>query len=278
MISRKVLIVTVLVSAVVVAFLLGKNEALRESLHEAQQQPTVVPSSLSESLPVSDATPAAATTSSITGEVIALADGDSFTLLDADQKQHKVRIQGIDAPELGQDFCQESKQQLSALIFGKAVKVSFSKFDKYGRVVGKVTAANQDVGRRMISTGLAWFYRNYANELTATDREVYDNEESAAKANGKGLWSIGEPMPPWEYRHPTPSATPQVATVESVSIPKPTAPPKTTPSCVIIGNTNSRIYHLPGCRSYDRVAPHNREYFCTEEEAMKAGYRKARNC
>ena len=100
---RNFAIVTVLVSAIVVAFLLGKNEALRESLNEAQQQPAVVQSSLSESLPVSDATPATATTSSIAGKVITLADGDSFTLLDADQKQHKVRIQGIDAPELGQD-------------------------------------------------------------------------------------------------------------------------------------------------------------------------------
>lgn len=275
---RNFAIVTVLVSVVAVAYLLGKNEALRESLNEAQQQTLVVPSLLSESLPVSDATPEAASTSSIAGKVIALADGDSFTLLDADQKQHKVRIQGIDAPELGQDFCQESKQQLSSLIFDKAVKVSFSKFDKYGRVVGKVTAANQDIGLQMVSHGLAWYYRNYASELSESDREIYDNEERAAKAGGEGIWSISNPMPPWEYRHPTPSATPQVATVESASIPKPTAPPKATPSCVIIGNTNSRIYHLPGCRSYDRVAPHNREYFCTEEEAMKAGYRKARNC
>lgn len=56
----------------------------------------------------------------------------------------------------------------------------------------------------------------------------------------------------------------------------PTPNPK--PPCEIIGNKNSGIYHLPGCASYSRIASYNREYFCTEEEARKAGYRKARNC
>lgn len=55
--------------------------------------------------------------------------------------------------------------------------------------------------------------------------------------------------------------------------------PASTPRpCVIIGNKNSGIYHLPGCPSYNPVASYNREYFCTEDEAQKAGYRKAKNC
>ncbi|MBL8203924.1 MAG: hypothetical protein JNM09_06810 [Blastocatellia bacterium] len=63
-----------------------------------------------------------------------------------------------------------------------------------------------------------------------------------------------------------------------VAAPRPKEPAATARDCVIIGNRNSGIYHLPGCPSYSRVAAHNREYYCTEEEAMKAGYRKARNC
>lgn len=45
----------------------------------------------------------------------------------------------------------------------------------------------------------------------------------------------------------------------------------------IIGNKNSRIYHLPGGGSYNKVSAENRVYFATEEEAQKAGYRKAKN-
>lgn len=276
--SRNIAFAVVLVSAVVVSFLLGKNEALRESLVEAQKQPPVLQSSLTEALPISESTPAPLPDNTITGKVVALADGDSFTLLDGNKKQHKVRIQGIDAPELGQDFSQESKQRLASLIFGKVVKISTDKFDKYGRVVGKVNAANQDVGRQMIGSGMAWFYRQYANELTEADQTTYDREERKAKSNGAGLWSDSEPTPPWEFRHAPPSATPRAMAAETLPTPKPQEQPQATRSCVIIGNTNSGIYHLPGCPSYSRVAPHNREYFCTEEEAQKAGFRKARNC
>ncbi|MBA1278804.1 endonuclease [Stutzerimonas stutzeri] len=47
----------------------------------------------------------------------------------------------------------------------------------------------------------------------------------------------------------------------------------------IIGNRNSRVYHLStGCPSYDKVAPKNQVHFVSEHEAMTAGYRKAGNC
>ena len=48
---------------------------------------------------------------------------------------------------------------------------------------------------------------------------------------------------------------------------------------VIIGNRNSKVYHLPrGCPSYDRVSAQNRVPFESELEAASAGYRKAGNC
>jgi methylphosphotriester-DNA--protein-cysteine methyltransferase len=46
----------------------------------------------------------------------------------------------------------------------------------------------------------------------------------------------------------------------------------------IKGNKNSRIYHLPGCASYNAISPKNIVWFKTEAEATAAGYRKARNC
>ena len=50
------------------------------------------------------------------------------------------------------------------------------------------------------------------------------------------------------------------------------------PAPRIKGNRLSRIYHLPRCDSYDRVAPENVRWFVSEENAIKANYRKARNC
>ena len=55
----------------------------------------------------------------ITGKVVSVADGDTITVLDADKTQHKIRLNGIDAPEKALPFGQRSKQSLSDLVFGK---------------------------------------------------------------------------------------------------------------------------------------------------------------
>jgi hypothetical protein len=48
--------------------------------------------------------------------------------------------------------------------------------------------------------------------------------------------------------------------------------------CVIKGNVSSYggqlIYHLPGQRYYDATIPER--WFCTERDAIAAGYRKAK--
>lgn len=44
----------------------------------------------------------------------------------------------------------------------------------------------------------------------------------------------------------------------------------------IIGNRDSKRYHLPGMRYYDKVLAYHRVEFDSEEEAMQAGYHKAR--
>ena len=46
----------------------------------------------------------------------------------------------------------------------------------------------------------------------------------------------------------------------------------------IIGNRNSRVYHLPDCPSYTATAPKNRMMFKSEAEAEAAGFHRAGNC
>jgi len=46
----------------------------------------------------------------------------------------------------------------------------------------------------------------------------------------------------------------------------------------IVGNKNSKIYHMPGCPGYDQVSGANRVTFRSESEAEAAGYRRAKNC
>ena len=61
----------------------------------------------------------------LTGKVVRVADGDTITVLDGSNTQHKVRLNRIDAPESGQAFGNVSKKHLSSMVAGKEVKVDW---------------------------------------------------------------------------------------------------------------------------------------------------------
>jgi endonuclease YncB( thermonuclease family) len=134
------------------------------------------------------------------GKVVSVADGDTITVLDAEKNQHKIRLQGIDAPEKTQAFGAKSKQALYEMVHGKTVQVSFEKSDKYGRILGKVLLDGQDICHQQIKAGLAWHYKKYQNQQPLVDREAYSASENAAKNEKLGLWSDPRPVAPWDFR------------------------------------------------------------------------------
>jgi endonuclease YncB( thermonuclease family) len=131
----------------------------------------------------------------VTGRVVGVHDGDTITVLDAGNRQTKVRLAQIDAPELRQDFGQASKDALSGLVFGKTVAVEVETTDKYGRTVGKVLVGGQDANLAQVRAGMAWAYRQYLHD------QAYLDAEAQAKAAKAGLWSRPDATPPWEYRY-----------------------------------------------------------------------------
>ena len=78
------------------------------------------------------------------GKVINVADGDTITILDGTNTQHKIRLAGIDAPEKRQAFGNISKQSLAEMVAGQSVAVDWVKVDRYGRKVGKVLLGGLD--------------------------------------------------------------------------------------------------------------------------------------
>jgi endonuclease YncB( thermonuclease family) len=137
----------------------------------------------------------------ITGEVVGVADGDTITVLDGERRQHRIRLAGIDAPESSQDFGRASKQNLSALVYRKAVEVTYSKYDHYGRVLGVVRLDGRDINLAQVEAGLAWHYKEYQDEQTAADRKLYGEAEGEARNARRGLWADPSPIPPWDFRH-----------------------------------------------------------------------------
>lgn len=137
----------------------------------------------------------------LTGVVIGISDGDTLTILSEAEVPVKIRLLGIDAPEKSQPFGQRSRQSLSELAFGKRVVVDWHKRDRYGRIVGKVTLPDgTDTNLEQIKRGLAWHYKQYANEQPKPESGAYGQAELQSASRHIGLWADPSPVPPWEYR------------------------------------------------------------------------------
>ncbi|MDN0076566.1 thermonuclease family protein [Crenobacter sp. SG2303] len=137
----------------------------------------------------------------INGRVVAVADGDTITVLDAVQVEHKVRLAFVDAPERTQPFGQQAKAALSARLHGREVRVDVIDRDRYGRSVGQVWRNEGDVNLAQLLDGYAWHYRQYAKKSQSShDFERYAAAQEEARQEQRGLWMDTEPTPPWQFR------------------------------------------------------------------------------
>jgi endonuclease YncB( thermonuclease family) len=203
------------------------------------------------------ATSASVAVPELAGRVVAVSDGDTFTLQTPDKRQVKIRLAEIDAPETGQPYGTKSREALSNLVFGKDVAVAVQTTDRYGRTVGRPSVSDLDVCEEMVRIGAAWVYRQYV-----MDRSLFAVENEARRA-GRGIWSLSEAdnAPPWEWRRSGNQDNAPAA------------------GCNIKGNIGSggkRIYHMPGSSSYGatRIDESNGErWFCSEAEAQAEGWR-----
>ena len=104
----------------------------------------------------------------VEGQVVGVSDGDTITVLDDAKTQHRIRFAGIDAPEKGQAYGEQSKQSLSTLVFQKRVEARCHKRDRYGREVCAVFVGLRDVGLEQIRQGMAGTTRSTSTESSAT--------------------------------------------------------------------------------------------------------------
>ena len=135
----------------------------------------------------------AAWADTLTGKVVRVSDGDTLTVLVA-QKQVKVRLIEIDAPESKQAFGERSRKSLGAMCAGQQATVRFASRDKYGRVLGRVECQGLDANAEQVRRGMAWVYDRYV-----TDRSLYALQNEARAAH-LGLWADKRPTAPWDWR------------------------------------------------------------------------------
>jgi endonuclease YncB( thermonuclease family) len=210
----------------------------------------------------------------------AVVDGDSL-----DMTGTSIRLIGIDAPE-GKQSCtrngmpwacgEEAAATLAAIIGGRIVTCRAQGTDASGRTLATCEAGSFDIGREMVRRGMAIVLDNAAPD--------YEEALTIAQRMAFGLWGA-EFQAPAEWRAAHPQSAPAAA--------KPDRPQRDTSTssaaapankrytnqfgCAIKGNRSIRgewIYHLPGQRYYEATRPE--ELFCTESEAIAAGYRRSK--
>ncbi len=212
--------------------------------------------------------PAYAGTGEVAGRCIGVSDGDTVTIL-VGGRPEKVRLAGIDAPEKAQPFGARAKQYAASIVYGHEVLLERSGGDRYGRTVGRVRVGGRSLNEEMVRAGLAWHYRAYSNDarLAALEAE--------ARLARRGLWADPAPGPPWAFRRERRStASPhgvqhqaRQTVGEGVAM---------ATGLLYRGNRESRVFHRPGCRSYD--SPNCTVAFGSRAAAAVAGFRPCRNC
>lgn len=227
-------------------------------------------------------------------------DGDTIELSDG----RKVRYVGIDTPETVDPrrpvgcFGKEASAKNKELVGGKSVELEkdISEIDKYGRLL-RYVYVETETGRVMVNQLLV--EEGYAMSSTFPPdvkyQEQFISAEQDARKAERGLWSAcsSTPTPTSAVKTTTGnssslnSQTKDVSgktTEETKSKTETTTITQPNSDCVIKGNISSskeKIYHLPGCGSYDKTSideSAGERWFCTEEEAVQAGWRKAKNC
>jgi len=147
-------------------------------------------------------------TTSLIGSVTNVHDGDTFTL-SSSGSTYNIRLDTIDAPELAQPYGPDSQVALSNKVLGKNIRVQYSKTDQYGRIVGAVfTDSCEYVNLTQVVEGMAWFYKAYQCEVSASVRSAFTQAQDNAVLAHVGLWAQASPEAPWFFRNGVEPVTP----------------------------------------------------------------------
>lgn len=201
-------------------------------------------------------------------KVIKVVDGDTLDL-EINDKTERVRLIGIDTPETVDPrkpvecFGKEASNKAKLVLSGKEVKFESDSTqdvrDKYGRLLGYVFLADgSNFNQMMIEEGFAY---EYTYHLAYKYQEEFKSAQKEAEDYKKGLWADGVCT----------DKTPRVDTSKNGE-------------CSIKGNISvegEKIYHISSCDYYTKTViseSAGEKWFCTEQEAIDAGWRKALNC
>ena len=180
-------------------------------------------------------------------KIIRVIDGDTFDL----ENGERIRLALINAPEYPKDCMGvDAKARLEELVLNKTVSIERIQKDNFGRIIALVYLNKLLVNEILVEEGFAYF--DGRGVLNANSLKIEKTQEKA-KLTGRGVWS-------------------SLCQTQKEG-------------CLIKGNyrsaDNTRIFHTPDCYNYDKITikPGTTDrWFCTEQEALNAGFRKSLDC
>lgn len=128
----------------------------------------------------------------LSGKIVRVSDGDTVVLLDSTNTQHKIRLDGIDCPEKGQDYGTKATNFTKELCAGKYVDVDIIGYDRYKRILGVVWIGDVNLNEELLKAGLAWRYKYNKDEY-------YLELEYKAREDKINIWSM-KAIAPWDWR------------------------------------------------------------------------------
>ena len=145
--------------------------------------------------PVAQSTNLGTPASQWVGWVTKVVDGDTLHVQPAQGgASQKLRIKGIDAPEVCQAWGIQSREALARLVWGQRVTVQLNDVDDHGRWLAQVFVNGEDVGARLVAQGHAWSYQ------FRRDPGPYAFQQQQAAINRLGLFGQPQAMRPREFR------------------------------------------------------------------------------
>ncbi|WP_368659109.1 thermonuclease family protein [Metabacillus halosaccharovorans] len=196
-------------------------------------------------------------------EVTKVVDGDTLHVMISGKKE-TIRLLLVDTPETVhptkqvQPFGPEASNYMKEKLNGEEVQVELGigERDKYGRLLAYVYRDNQMINKLLLEKGLARVA--YVFEPNTKYIDEFNEIQKQAQNEQVGIWSLENYATENGFQDET-----QVENDDTVNS-----------GCTIKGNINSKgekIYHTMQSPSYNVTKPE--ELFCTEKEAVEAGYR-----